>query len=143
MIHHAGTHQFVGDNVVFLVEKQHMKFFFVFPVPQCSFRSVVLNAVGRIRIAPAICDFNTVSRYANGMFILRGKELVAGDSGPSIAQNFYRWFAQIQHRLNGEKSYPRAKPTLRRDARNAECWAYRGKHGPDRARKNRAQLRAG
>ena len=27
MIHRAGTHQIVGDNVVFLVKKQHMKFF--------------------------------------------------------------------------------------------------------------------
>ena len=50
VIHRAGTHQFVGDNVVFLVEKQHMKFFSVFlgyfgaaivdhlvPVCQCRF----------------------------------------------------------------------------------------------------------
>ena len=69
-----------------------------------SFCSVVLNAVGRIQSARRFGEnFNTVCRYANGMFILRGKSPVAGDSGPSVAQNFYRRFAQIQHRLNGEK----------------------------------------
>ena len=68
------------------------------------FCSVLLNAVGRIQSAWRFGEnFNTVSRYANGMFILRGKGPVAGDSGPSVAKNFHRRLAQIQHRLNGEK----------------------------------------
>ena len=50
VIHRAGAHHFIGYNVVFLVKKQHMKFFFVFfgyfgaaiadhlvPICQCRF----------------------------------------------------------------------------------------------------------
>ena len=54
VIHHAGIHQFVGDNVVFLVEKQHMKFFFVFPVPQCLFLLSRPECGGAYPIRPAI-----------------------------------------------------------------------------------------
>ncbi len=54
VIHRAGTHQFVGDNLVFLVEKQHMKIFFVFPVPQCLFLLSRPGCGGAYPIRPAI-----------------------------------------------------------------------------------------
>ena len=40
VIHRAGAHHFIGDNVVFLVEEQHMKFFLVL---LGNFRAAIAN----------------------------------------------------------------------------------------------------